>query len=168
MNTKEIFNKFLILTSIISFASGCSPVLFPVNVSIPIDISKEGSIAESEFNLWRDDQYEIELEFISLSNFAPNDKKLIDYLGGIINRTSGVTIPVQVIIAKINNENEIVVLNKEFQTKGISSVGEKFIIRNVTMIRLNSGKYKIKIINKNSNNELREIRVNLIIHYFRR
>ena len=168
MNLKLILRKIIIAIGIASISSGCRPVLFPVNISLPVDLSRDGSTSDQEINLLFDDNYEIELQFHSSTNWAPGDKKLINYLGGESGNLSGVVIPVQIIIVKINDKNKKIIIDKLFKTKGISGIGEKSIIRKISAVQLNSGIYHVKIINKNNNVELSDVNARLVIHYFRR
>lgn len=167
MSINKIIIKLLACFGISTLIGGCAPLFLPVDVAIPLDLSKAGNTAETEFKIFLEDQYELKLEFFSLTNWAPTDRDLLKFLGDRENNP-GAIIPLKLLVVRLSDEGEKVIIDKEYFTKGVEGVGEKSIIRNLTILRLEAGNYKIRIENKKDFPELVDIRVLSHIFYFRR
>lgn len=96
-----------------------------------------------------------------------NYEQLILFLGGNAGwNGDGKTIPVKLWITKLDNKEKKIVLEKEYCTKRVKGVRGKSILRTLTAIDLEPGKYKIKIENKKDFQELSNVRVLLKVCYY--
>lgn len=169
MTSNSFFAKLIIITCLITMTTGFSfyRSLFPFHVSMPIDLSRAGSVAEVVLNIQREDRYKFSLEFMSLKERAPIDTHLRTILGDLpYENPIGITIPIRMTIVKLQAKEQLPVIDKIFNTKGVSGIAEKTILRDFTVLSLQPGEYKLRIESIGDFPELTQVPITLNIIYF--
>lgn len=150
-----------------ALGSGCAPLLAPVHVEIPLDLSKVGNTAEAEFRTWVEDRYLLQMKIFSPTGNAWEDTVLDSYLGGFDARKPGTNIPFHITVTKGRGKKEKVEYDQDVSTSGINGANRRAFYRTVDIIRLRPGRHRIRITNLTDHKPLQGVSVILHIYYFR-
>ena len=166
MNIKSIIIKLLVGTSFVALVAIIGLVVFtwPLATllfvkenpspyeSVPIDLSKAGSVAITELHINKKDSFHFFLEF----EFKRGDeesltvskvrKELRTFLVDDYSQDSpGTIIPIRLTITKLDGENQIPYHDEVYDTKGLYGWNSHEFRRWITGIHLQPGKYSARL-----------------------
>ena len=147
--------------------TGCSyvaPMLLPIFVEAPLDLSQEGAVAETEFRVWCEDDYVMKITYDTFgASFY--DNPIIQYLGGWQTAShTGARIPLHVLIVKQTLHGEEVVVNEVKDGGGIAALA---INNTVGQFSLKAGKYKLRVTNMKGHRQLKYVPAKIFMWYSR-
>ena len=147
--------------------TGCSyvaPTLLPISAEASFDLSQEGAIAETEFHVWCNDRYIVN---ISYDTFGASfyDNPIIQYLGGWqIHSRPGAQVPLHVSIVKLTYRGEEVITDTVKNGGGIYTLP---ITNSLGVYNLSPGKYRLRVTNLKGHRQLKYVPVKIFMWYFR-
>ncbi len=137
---------------------------------IYIDFSKPATRYAVEFRIYREHYYNLVASFQTKCSHDEND--VIKYLYGISTNLQKNTdvrntdvIPIHLLIIKVTPYGEEVIIDRNEQIMGITSVSDT-INSIITGFVLTPGKYKMIITNIKSHNRLKYVPVSIRLRYF--
>lgn len=164
---KKILPLLLVAAILAASANGCgsvAPTLLPIFVEAPIDLSQEGTTAETEFHVWREDRYVLKITYDTFGA-SFDDNPIIQYLGGWQTAShTGARIPLHVSIVKLTYRGEETIVNKISGGGGIAALP---ITNTVDYYSLKAGKYRLRVTNLESHRQLKYVPVKIWMWYFR-
>lgn len=160
---------FFILWGLLVCLSGCSLLdITPTPpIKIPIDLSKAGSVVETEFRIAQDDRIKLGLYFFI--NDKPGDRERLLRLV-LKSGASEILIPLKIKINKHTTagKDEVLVeqiyLNNSLKAEGFTS---KYFVRTIDRLNISSGTYRLRLETMESFPQLADTPVEFRIYYVR-
>ena len=164
---KKILPLLLVAAILAASANGCGSVartLLPIFVEAPIDLFQEGVTAETEFHVWREDDYVLKIKYNTFGA-SFDDNPIIQYLGGWQTAShTGACIPLHVLIVKLTLHGEEIVVDEVKDGGGIAALA---VMNTVGDYSLKAGRYRLRVTNMKSHRQLKYVPAKIFMWYSR-